>query len=158
MHRYNNGVRTTEKLLLFRRHGKECEVHRVGLRESAKRYYMDCDCTIWVVGRTPQGHIVPRQSTGARTLEEAELQVKTIIAKSNAMALEDSSKVSGDTVHGPTIADCAAKYPASRKHELKRKTYQVSVDCGTGRVFCIENAFLQRSSGKLSPTASTVPN
>jgi hypothetical protein len=53
MHRYNIGLRTAEKLLLFRRHGKDCEVHRIGLSGSAKRYYMDCDCTIWVVGGTP---------------------------------------------------------------------------------------------------------
>jgi integrase len=89
----------------------------------AKRYYMDCDCVIWVYGRTPQGHQVPRQSTGVRDLVAAEAQCKIIIAKSNAIAREEAAKAKTDPGHGPTILQCGQLYLASRRSELKDKTY-----------------------------------
>src|SRR6266704_2641473 len=72
---------------------------------------MECGCPIWIVGRTPRGDLVPRQSTGFSDLKQAEAVRASLIARTK-----------GETVHGPTIAECAEKYIASRRHELGEKT------------------------------------
>ena len=72
---------------------------------------MECDCPIWIVGRTPRGDIVPRRSTGFSDLKQAEAVRASLIAQAK-----------DETTHGPTIAECAERYVASRRHELGEKT------------------------------------
>ena len=93
------------------------------LTPEAKRHYMECVCPIWVVGRTANGHLVPRQSTGARDLETAQAQCKTIIAKSNALAKAEAAKRQAEDIDGLTVKECAERYLDSRRHELGNKAY-----------------------------------
>jgi hypothetical protein len=76
---------------------------------------MDCDCPIWIVGRVPTGDLVPRQATDCTNLKQAEAVRASLISKY-------SKRVKGDAAHGPTIAECAERYVASRQHELGEKT------------------------------------
>ncbi len=116
-------MRATEELVLYKRHSSDCPVLDMDdLSADAKRFYMDCECPIWVVGRTPNGHLVPRQSTGTRDLAAAQVQCKTIIAKSNAVAREEAAKKKSDLVNGPTVRECVERYLDSRRHELGAKT------------------------------------
>jgi integrase/recombinase XerD len=117
-------MRATEGLVLYKRHSSGCPVVKMDdLSADAKRHYMDCECPIWVVGRTANGHLVPRQSTGARDLETAQAQCKTVIAKSNAVEKAEAVKRKTDAVNGPTIRECADRYLESRRHELGEKAY-----------------------------------
>lgn len=126
MHRYNSGtirgMQALKYLVLYKRHTASCLVNEMDIPARAKRYYMECPCPIWIVGRT-QGHLVPRQSTGESDLKAAEAQRAIIIEKSKAIAREEAVKAQADSVFGPTIAECSEKYLASRKHELGEKTY-----------------------------------
>ena len=94
-------------LVLYRRHLKACRVHKTKLPARAKRLFMDCDCPIWIYGRTRK-EIVPRQSTGFSSLPEAEALRKSLLAGSQDPA-----------VHGPRIADCIVEYLESRRHERR---------------------------------------
>jgi Phage integrase SAM-like domain len=73
---------------------------------------MDCDCPIWLVGRTPTGDIVPRQSTGEIDLRKAEAVRESILRV----------VTQADSVHGVTIAECAKTYLKSREDEIASKT------------------------------------
>jgi len=96
---------------LFRRHSRECRVHKLKLPARRKAAFMDCDCPIWAAGRTGTGEI-PRQSTGTRDLKTAEAILAALIST-------DKKK----QVDGPTIDECIQKYLASHKHELREKTF-----------------------------------
>jgi len=98
-------------LVLYRRHVKSCRVHKTKLPVRAKRLFKDCECPIWMYGRTDNG-LVPRQSTGFTTFPEAEALRASLMAQSQTEA-----------VRGPRISDCIAKYLESRRHELSEKTY-----------------------------------
>jgi len=97
-------------LVLYRRHLKSCSVHTSGLPARAKRLYVDCECPIWIYGRTDTS-LVPRQSTGLTDMAQAEALRKSLVAESKDV-----------TVHGPRIGECIEKYLASRHHELSEKT------------------------------------
>src|SRR5690349_12655102 len=112
-----------KRLLLYKRHRPDCDVHGLGLNPAAARQYMNCECAIWVVGRTPEGHLVPRQTTGAKNMEDAAAQIKLILAKSAAVTRAEAIKDGDESVHGPTVAECAEAYLESRRHELSDKTY-----------------------------------
>ena len=96
MHRYKTGtikaVLALKHLVLYKRHTTSCRVNKMDIPADAKRYYMDCPCPIWIVGRTAQGHLVPRQSTGESDLKAAETQRAVIIEKSKAIAREEAVK------------------------------------------------------------------
>jgi integrase/recombinase XerD len=98
-------------LILFRRHINACRVHKTKLPARAKRLFMDCECPIWMYGRTDDG-LVPRQSTGYTTLPEAEALRASLVARSQT-----------EVVRGPRLSDCIVKYLASRRHELSEMTY-----------------------------------
>jgi integrase/recombinase XerD len=98
-------------LALYRRHVKSCRVHKTKLQARAKRLFMDCECPIWMYGRTDNG-LVPRQSTGFTTFPEAEALRASLVAQSQT-----------EVVRGPRIGDCITKYLVSRRHELSEKTY-----------------------------------
>jgi len=80
-----------------------------------RRFWMGCDCQIWIVGRMPSGDAVPRQPTGCTDLRKAEAVRAAHIA-------HFAKQAKADAVHGPTVAECADKYLASRRHELGEKT------------------------------------
>lgn len=98
-------------LVLYRRHIKACRVHKTKLPVRAKRLFQDCECPIWMYGRTDNG-LVPRQSTGFTTFPEAEALRASLVAQSQTEA-----------VRGPRLSECIAKYLESRRHELREKTY-----------------------------------
>ena len=109
---YSLGVsQANQTIVLYKRHNPSCEVHKSRLPHSARRFWMECSCPIWIVGRTPRGDVVPRQSTGLSDLKQAEAVRASLIAQ-----------IKDETVHGPTIAECAEKYLAARRHELGEKT------------------------------------
>jgi integrase/recombinase XerD len=103
-------VKLRKTLLLYKRHTEACSVHETRVPESRKRFWMECDCLIWIVGRTPAGDVVPRQSTGCTTLREAEAVQTSLLAESRRK-------------DGASIEACIEKYLASRQHELAEKTY-----------------------------------
>lgn len=72
---------------------------------------MECDCPIWVAGRTATGDI-PRQSTGTRDLKTAEAILAALISTQTRKQID-----------GPAIEECIQKYLASHKHELGEKTF-----------------------------------
>ncbi len=100
-----------QTIVLYKRHNPTCKVHKSRLPFAARRFWMECDCPIWIVGRTPRGDIVPRQSTGFFHLKQAEAVRASLIAQAK-----------DETTHGPTIVECAERYIASRRHELGEKT------------------------------------
>ena len=100
-----------QTIVLYKRHNPGCQVHKTRLPHATRRFWMDCSCPIWIVGRTPRGDIVPRQSTGFSDLKQAEAVRASLITQAK-----------DETVHGPTVAECAEKYLASRRHELSEKT------------------------------------
>jgi integrase len=90
---------------------------------------MQCDCKIWIEGRLPNGDIVERQSTGHRTLPEAE--------GFRALILRDAARDVPHDVYGCTLAECIKKYCESRRRELGPKTLrQTEVVLERLRVYC----------------------
>jgi integrase/recombinase XerD len=97
-------------LTLYRRHTNDCHVHKTRLSPRAKRRYMDCQCPIWIYGRTRDA-LLPRQSTGTRDLAVAEAQRQSLL------------KQGQDTVaHGPRIDDCVERFLESQESKLGEKT------------------------------------
>jgi site-specific recombinase XerD len=98
-------------VVLFKRHLKTCPVHKSRVPRAARRFWMECECPIWIYGRTLSGDIVPRQSTGFSDLKQAE-------------ALRDSlvRKVKGDEVRGLPVAECIEKYLLLRGQDLDERT------------------------------------
>ena len=72
---------------------------------------MDCQCPIWMYGRTSKG-LYPRQSTGLTDMAEAE-----------ALRASLDADAKSEKVHGPKIADSIENHLASRKHLWVEKTY-----------------------------------
>jgi hypothetical protein len=103
--------RPLESLILFKRHGSDCAVNRSSIPHKKREFWFDCDCPVWIRGRMPSGDIVPRQSTGFRTLAQAE-------------AFRDSllSELRGDDINGPTVAECVERYLTSREPDLDART------------------------------------
>ena len=97
-------------ITLYRRHLKGCDVHKLGLPARAKRGYAECECPVWVYGRTDTT-LIPRQSTGRTDMAAAE-------AYRNALAAQGKD----EQVHGPRLDDCINTYIASRAHEIGEKT------------------------------------
>jgi len=50
---------------IYRRHSADCRVHKLKLTTRAKRFYADCECSIWLTGTTDTS-TDPRQSTKLR--------------------------------------------------------------------------------------------
>jgi integrase len=96
-------------LTIYRRHMKACGVHNLDLPARAKRLYTECQCPIWMYGRTHDG-LVPRQSTKLFDMAAAEALRASLLEQSKS-----------EDVHGPKIADCIKDYIESRRHELSDK-------------------------------------
>lgn len=86
---------------------------------------MDCDCPIWVAGRTATA-VIPRQSTGTRDLKTAEAILAALIS--------NDKKQHADAL---SIEECIEKYLASHKHELGERTYgQYKLHLGRLHEYC----------------------
>jgi integrase/recombinase XerD len=125
---YNIRVsQANQTVVLYKRHTPNCKVHKSRLPHAARRFWMECGCPIWIVGRTPRGDLVPRQSTGFSDLAPAEAVRASLISQGK-----------DESVHGPTVAECVERYIASRRHELGETTvgqYRVLLDRLT--TFCV---------------------
>lgn len=97
---------TRTPLTLYRRHKADCTVHETKLAPREKRNYMACECPLWLFGSTETSY-VPRQSLGTSDLAVAEAKRKTLLRSGQ-----------DQVIHGPTIADCTARYLAARNSEL----------------------------------------
>jgi hypothetical protein len=69
-------------LELYKRHSANCTVHRLKpkLKPKTLKFYFDCGWHVWIVGRTPDGDIVPRQSTGESDIRKAEGQPVSLVS------------------------------------------------------------------------------
>jgi len=103
-------------LTLYRRHLKQCRVHKTKLPARAQRQFKDCACPIWIYGHTSDGSLWPRQSTKLNDWAEAE-----------ALRSSLDAKTKDQQVHGPLLTDCIKDYLASREHELNPRTYKQHV-------------------------------
>jgi integrase len=100
-----------KSLLLYKLHTPKCPVHQSRIPRKNRRFFFDCDCPIYIKGRTPSGDLVPRQSTRFSDLKKAE-------------ALRDSLmvQVKGDQTTGPAVSECLEKYLVSREQDLDART------------------------------------
>ncbi len=121
-------VHAHENLVLFKRHYDACSVHESRIPVENRRFWMECECPIWIVGRTPNGDLVPRQSTGCRNIKEAE-----------AFRLSLMKQTEPETEKGPRIEECIEKYIASRDHEIGGKTSgQYGITLKRLQVYCTQ--------------------
>jgi integrase/recombinase XerD len=97
-------------LSLYRRHSADCHVHKTKLKPKAKRAFLDCDCPLWMFGRTETA-MIPRQSCGTRDFAVADAMRTSLLKKGQ-----------DQIVHGPTIEDCVERFLTARQHELGDKT------------------------------------
>src|ERR1035441_2832600 len=102
----------TRALVLFKRHTKDCAVHKSRVPIDKQRFWMQCDCAIWIHGRTPNGSLVPRQSTGFSDLKRAE-----------ALRLSLLEEARDERAGIESLANCIDKYLASRRSQLGDKAY-----------------------------------
>jgi site-specific recombinase XerD len=101
-----------KSLLLYKLHTPACPVHKSRVPRKNRRFFFDCECPIYIKGRTPSGDLVPRQSTKFSDLKKAE-------------ALRDSllvAPVKGDQTTGPAVSECIEKYLVSRGQDLDART------------------------------------
>jgi integrase len=98
-------------LILYKRHSRDCAIHKSRIPKKNRQYWMECDCPIWIRGRTPSGDIVPMQSTRFTDLKQAEALRASLMAKTGS-----------DANAGPSIAECIEKYLASREQDLDPRT------------------------------------
>ena len=103
-------VHEHEDLVLYKFHSKDCAVHKSRIPVANRRYWMECDCWIWIVGRTPNGDLVPRQTTKCRNLKDAQAFRLALMQEAPK---EDA---------GILITEAIEKYLASRNHELGSRT------------------------------------
>ena len=52
-----------KSLLLYKLHTPKCPVHQSRIPRKTRRFFFDCECPIYIKGRTHSGDLVPRQST-----------------------------------------------------------------------------------------------
>ena len=71
-------MRPNESLSLYKRHAASCTVLNMKLKPEARRYFFACPCPIWIVGRTPSGDLVSRQSTGESDFRKLAPTVKRV--------------------------------------------------------------------------------
>jgi integrase/recombinase XerD len=105
-------TQATRVLILYKRHLKECTVNNSRVPINKRRFWMNCDCPIWIYGRTPAGDIVPRQSTGYSDLKKAQAFRSTFMAEAR-----------DERAGAMSLATATAKYLASRQSEISDRTY-----------------------------------
>jgi len=103
-----------KSLVLYKRHLQNCAVHKTRLPRAKRRFWMNCECPIWIYGRTPAGDIVPRQSTQFSDLKCAEalraslmaqIQTGSVTGPPLSECIENiSRRASWTSIHGPCIS------------------------------------------------------
>ena len=101
----------TKGLVLYKRHLKSCAVHKSRVPRKKRRFWMECECSIWIHGRTLSGDIVPRQSTQFSNLKKAE-----------ALRASLMGPVHADSISGPPVSECVNKYLATREQDRRLAT------------------------------------
>ncbi|MEO5923329.1 MAG: tyrosine-type recombinase/integrase [Bryobacteraceae bacterium] len=97
-------------LTLYRRHLKSCRVHKTKLSPRAKRHFADCECPVWLYGRTDK-ELYPRQSLETTDWKVAEAERSNLIAKGK-----------DEKIHGKPIAVAIEEYIESRRDEVVEET------------------------------------
>lgn len=115
-------------LVLFKRHTNSCAVHKLRMPAARRRYWMDCKCPVWVVGRTPDGKEVPRQSTYCTDAASASAYLTTRLNISIPETAES----------GLRLDNCIARYiETKRPPEFSLTTYRHNVTwLGSLQKFC----------------------
>jgi integrase/recombinase XerD len=109
---YTEGVsQAIKSLVLYKRHLKNCAILKSRVPRKKRRFWMECQCPIWIHGRTPKGDIVPRQSTQFCDLKRAEALRASLMAQ-----------VLTDSITGPPVSECVEKYLATREQDLHPRT------------------------------------
>lgn len=103
--------RPLESLILFKRHSANCAVNKSRIPKKKREFFMECDCQIWIRGRTPSGEIVPRQTTGFSDLKQAEAMRDALIRQGRA-----------DTGGGLPVPECIERYLRLREQDLDERT------------------------------------
>src|ERR1019366_8280345 len=117
-----------DSLVLFKRHFAECDVHKSKVPLDKRRFWFACECPFWIVGKTPAGNPVPRQSTGTPDRKKAE-------ALRSSLIVEEQD----ERANGETLASCITTYLESREHEVGVKTYgQIKFLMGRLQRYCTE--------------------
>jgi hypothetical protein len=93
-----------KSLVLYKRHLPTCAVHKSRVAHTKRRFWMACECPIWIHGRTPDGDIVPRQSTQFSDIKRAE-----------ALRASLMGQVQADSFSGPPVSECVKKNLATRE-------------------------------------------
>ncbi|MGB7762578.1 MAG: hypothetical protein WBL61_22280, partial [Bryobacteraceae bacterium] len=103
--------RPLESLILFKRHSANCAVNKSRIPKKKREFFMECDCQIWIRGRTPAGDIVPRQSTGFSDLKRAEAMRDAYIRQGRA-----------ESGSGLPVTECIERYLRLREQDLDERT------------------------------------
>ncbi len=107
-----------EDLILYKRHTPDCAVHKTRIPPDKQKYWMDCQCPIWIVGRVPNGDIYPRQSTKLRD-EGAAIAFRAGLLK----------KSLAEVASGPRLDKCIERYVETKKPpEFSKSTYRLTRD------------------------------
>jgi hypothetical protein len=106
----NRGYNPAVPLTIYRRHSKDCAVHSLKLSATEKKFYMECDCPIWLTGRTDTEEY-PRQSLHTRDLKTAETKLRKLTAKGK-----------DESIHGLALSDCIQKFLDSHTEDVNKKT------------------------------------
>jgi len=99
-------------LTLYRRHTKSCKIPATNLSAQAKRLYRDCECPIWMYGRT-ETQDCPRQSTKLTNWEEAEALRQRLMDRSGRI---------NEPAADPTVRHCCEQFLKMKAHELGERT------------------------------------
>ena len=101
-----------QSVVLYKRHTPSCPVHETRLPKRRRRYWMECDCVIWMVGRTEQ-QVYHRQSTGFSNKEQALAYLDALL-----------NTAESEKIHGPQLADCTKIFLESKLNEISDRTYR----------------------------------
>jgi len=101
-----------QTLNLYRRHASDCAVNKSRIPVKQRKFFMDCQCPIWIYGHTPTGDTVPRQSTKTTDLKIAEGVRDSLLAR----------PIDASPVHGFGINECIEKYLAAKGGVVTEKT------------------------------------
>lgn len=100
-------MKALESLHYYRRHTPRCTAPPSSFNE--------CDCTIWVKGRTSTGEPVPRQTTKASDLTAAQRFGAELDAASLALRQKPA-------IHGLTVRDAAKEFMLSKRDMIADST------------------------------------
>jgi Phage integrase SAM-like domain len=113
-------------LTLFKQHfNKQCPAYTLKLPARNRRFYFECPCPFWIVGRTPAGDVVPRQAIGTSDPKKAEAYRQSLLEKK------------GPESSGASIEECARVYVESRRDIGAKTRRQYELVLEWLRVYCL---------------------